>query len=73
MLKVLCFFLEIQGVAQTGSGKTATFILPMVVHIAAQRVLEAGEGPIGVIMAPTRELAEQIHRESSTLAMNKRS
>ena len=47
-----------QGIAQTGSGKTAAFVLPMVVHCMAQRLLEEGEGPIGVILAPTRELAE---------------
>ena len=53
----------LQGIAKTGSGKTAAFVLPMVVHIMDQPELGAGEGPIAVIVAPTRELAEQIHRE----------
>ncbi|KAJ2647890.1 pre-mRNA processing RNA-helicase [Coemansia sp. RSA 1250] len=51
------------GVAKTGSGKTLAFILPMLRHIKAQRPLAAGEGPIGLVMTPTRELAVQIHRE----------
>ena len=36
----------------------------MVVHIQDQPQLEKGEGPIGVIVAPTRELAQQIHKEA---------
>lgn len=55
---------EVQGIAKTGSGKTAAFVIPMVVHVQDQPVLEKGEGPIGVIVAPTRELAEQIHKEA---------
>ncbi|KAI9316009.1 P-loop containing nucleoside triphosphate hydrolase protein [Dichotomocladium elegans] len=54
---------DVIGVAKTGSGKTIAFLLPMFRHIKDQRPLEAGEGPIGVIMTPTRELATQIHRE----------
>lgn len=57
-----------QGIAQTGSGKTAAYVLPMVVHILDQRVVEKGEGPIALLVAPTRELAEQIHRETSKIA-----
>jgi hypothetical protein len=53
-----------QGIAKTGSGKTAAFVLPMVVHIMDQPELEKGEGPIGIIVAPTRELSEQIHKEA---------
>ncbi|KAG0182681.1 pre-mRNA processing RNA-helicase [Apophysomyces sp. BC1034] len=54
---------DVIGVAKTGSGKTIAFLLPMFRHIKDQRPLEMGEGPIGVIMTPTRELATQIHRE----------
>ncbi|KAI9506638.1 P-loop containing nucleoside triphosphate hydrolase protein [Coemansia spiralis] len=54
---------DVISVAKTGSGKTLAFILPMLRHIKAQRPLEQGEGPIGLIMTPTRELAVQIHRE----------
>ena len=51
------------GVAKTGSGKTAAFLLPLFRHIKDQRPLESSDGPIGLIMAPTRELATQIHSE----------
>ncbi|KAF7658995.1 hypothetical protein LDENG_00004650 [Lucifuga dentata] len=51
------------GIAKTGSGKTAAFIWPMMVHIMDQKELEAGEGPIAVIVCPTRELCQQIHAE----------
>ena len=40
----------------------------MLVHIMDQPELREGEGPIAVIMAPTRELAEQIHREARRFA-----
>ncbi|XP_048470338.1 ATP-dependent RNA helicase DDX42 [Rhincodon typus] len=51
------------GIAKTGSGKTAAFIWPMLIHIMDQRELEPGDGPIGVIVCPTRELCQQIHSE----------
>eukprot|EP00795_Rhopilema_esculentum_P014288 gene14288-5323_t len=54
---------DIIGIAKTGSGKTAAFIWPMLVHIMAQNELKDGDGPIGLICAPTRELCQQIHAE----------
>lgn len=51
------------GIAKTGSGKTVAYLLPMFRHIKDQRPLENLEGPIGLVLAPTRELATQIHRE----------
>jgi len=54
---------DVIGVAKTGSGKTLAFVLPMLRQVQAQRPLEDGDGPIGLIMAPTRELATQIHTE----------
>ncbi|KAK9466671.1 P-loop containing nucleoside triphosphate hydrolase protein [Lipomyces arxii] len=54
---------DVIGVAKTGSGKTIAFLLPMFRHIKDQRKLDNGEGPIGLIMTPTRELAVQIHKE----------
>lgn len=52
------------GVAKTGSGKTAAFLWPMLIHIMDQAELKKGEGPIGLILAPTRELAQQIYHEA---------
>lgn len=54
---------DVVGVAKTGSGKTVAFLLPMFRHIKDQKPLKDGEGPIGLIMTPTRELATQIHRD----------
>jgi len=51
------------GLAETGSGKTLGFLLPAVIHIKAQRKLEREEGPIVLVLAPTRELALQIKGE----------
>ena len=56
------------GIAKTGSGKTAAFAWPLLVHLMAQRELERGEGPIAVILAPTRELAHQIYLETTKFA-----
>jgi ATP-dependent RNA helicase DDX46/PRP5 len=54
---------DVIGIAKTGSGKTLAFLLPMFRHILDQPKLEHGDGPIAVVMAPTRELATQIHSE----------
>ena len=58
------------GIGQTGSGKTLAFLLPAFLHIKKERErLERGdddkaqrkaEGPLVLILAPTRELAKQI-------------
>uniref|UniRef100_A0A8C6T064 Probable ATP-dependent RNA helicase DDX46 n=1 Tax=Neogobius melanostomus TaxID=47308 RepID=A0A8C6T064_9GOBI len=54
---------DLIGIAKTGSGKTIAFLLPMFRHIMDQRPMEESEGPIAVIMTPTRELALQITKE----------
>ncbi|KAJ3275214.1 pre-mRNA processing RNA-helicase [Terramyces sp. JEL0728] len=54
---------DVIGISKTGSGKTMAFILPMFRHIKDQRSSGPQEGPIGLVMTPTRELAVQIHRE----------
>ena len=54
---------DLVGIAETGSGKTLAFLLPAVVHILAQEELRRGDGPIVLVLAPTRELAVQIQTE----------
>ena len=54
---------DVIGVAKTGSGKTIAFLLPMFRHIKDQRPLDSLDGPVGLILSPTRELATQIHKE----------
>jgi ATP-dependent RNA helicase DDX46/PRP5 len=50
------------GIAKTGSGKTMAFVLPMIRHIKDQPPLANGDGPVALIMAPTRELVQQISK-----------
>lgn len=50
------------GIAKTGSGKTLAFILPLLRHVQDQPPLERGEGPIAILLTPTRELALQIYK-----------
>lgn len=54
---------DVVGVAKTGSGKTMAFLLPMFRHIKDQEPVKDTDGPIALIMTPTRELAVQIHRD----------
>jgi len=54
---------DVIGIAETGSGKTLAFLLPMLRHIKDQRPVDSGEGPIGLVVAPTRELCTQIFLE----------
>jgi len=60
---------DIIGVAETGSGKTCAFLLPLLVWIQSlpkdTRIEDADQGPYAIIMAPTRELAQQIEEETN--------
>ena len=56
---------DILGLAQTGTGKTAAFVLPLL-----NRLVDGPRGRVrALIVAPTRELAEQIHTDIQTLAV----
>ncbi|KAL6583749.1 Envelope glycoprotein gp160 [Orobanche minor] len=55
---------DLIGIAETGSGKTLSYLLPAFVHVSAQPMLAQGEGPIVLVLAPTRELAVQIQQEA---------
>lgn len=55
---------DLIGIAKTGSGKTAAFVWPMLLHIMDQPELQSGDGPIALILAPTRELSLQIYNEA---------
>lgn len=59
---------DVMGLAQTGTGKTAAFALPIL-----QRLVDGPRGIIrALIIAPTRELAEQIHEAISVLGRKTR-
>jgi ATP-dependent RNA helicase RhlE len=54
---------DIVGLAQTGTGKTAVFVLPIL-----HRLMQGGRRHVrALVVAPTRELAEQIHEEIGRL------
>ncbi|KAF1968346.1 DEAD-domain-containing protein [Bimuria novae-zelandiae CBS 107.79] len=55
--------LDFIAVAKTGSGKTLAFGIPMIRHILDQPDLKSTDGPIGLVLAPTRELTDQIGKE----------
>ncbi|KAF0300909.1 putative ATP-dependent RNA helicase DDX23 [Amphibalanus amphitrite] len=60
---------DIIGVAETGSGKTLAFLIPLLVWIRSlpkmTLIEDQDQGPYAIIMAPTRELAQQIEEESN--------
>ena len=59
---------DVLGLAQTGTGKTAAFVLPIL-----ERLLQGPRGRVrALIVAPTRELAEQIHESIITLGRQTR-
>src|SRR3954463_14029055 len=55
---------DVVATAQTGTGKTLAFVLPLLQSLSAN----PGQGVGGVILTPTRELAIQIHEAFTTLA-----
>ncbi|WPH03629.1 Pre-mRNA-splicing ATP-dependent RNA helicase prp28 [Acrodontium crateriforme] len=62
---------DLIGVAVTGSGKTAAFLLPLLVYISDLPALDEStknDGPYAIILAPTRELAQQIEIEAKKFA-----
>jgi len=58
---------DIAGQAQTGTGKTATFLLATFQHLLNDES-EAIKNPRALILAPTRELAIQIHKDALLLS-----
>jgi ATP-dependent RNA helicase RhlE len=57
---------DVLGIAQTGTGKTAAFALPVLQHLAAQNRRPEPRSPRALVLAPTRELAVQIARSFDT-------
>ena len=55
---------DVIGIAQTGTGKTAAFLLPLLQKLKYAQ----GEAPRGLVLAPTKELVVQIHQEALKFA-----
>jgi len=51
---------DVVGSAETGSGKTLAYLLPIMEHIVKQKSFSKSTSPVGLIVAPTRELVRQI-------------
>ncbi|KIY50917.1 P-loop containing nucleoside triphosphate hydrolase protein [Fistulina hepatica ATCC 64428] len=63
---------DVIGIAETGSGKTAAFVIPMLAFISGLPPFSEENrhlGPYALILAPTRELAQQIESEAKKFAM----
>eukprot|EP00916_Digyalum_oweni_P008931 GHVL01015043.1.p1 GENE.GHVL01015043.1~~GHVL01015043.1.p1 ORF type:complete len:891 (-),score=214.83 GHVL01015043.1:298-2970(-) len=66
-IPIACEMRDLIGIAETGSGKTAAFCLPMLSYIQRLPPLDdetAQDGPYAIILAPSRELALQIEDET---------
>ena len=61
---------DLLGIAQTGSGKTAAFVLPILQHLTNGKLRPSAKGALVLILAPTRELALQIGVFVSAYAKN---
>ncbi|WP_028926231.1 DEAD/DEAH box helicase [Pseudonocardia acaciae] len=59
---------DVLGRGRTGSGKTYAFVLPVLARLAASRRSRRPGRPRALILAPTRELATQIHAAAAPLA-----
>ena len=66
----MCNGFDVMACAQTGSGKTAAFLFPMISTILKKDLPPGGNAngrssfPRGLILAPTRELVQQIYDEA---------
>jgi ATP-dependent RNA helicase RhlE len=57
---------DVMGIAQTGTGKTAAYVLPVIMKLKYAQ----GDNPRALIISPTRELAMQIEENVKTFAAN---
>ena len=57
---------DVLGIAQTGTGKTAAFALPVLQHLSESKERAQPKSPRALVLAPTRELAVQIARSFDT-------
>ncbi|MCB9026253.1 MAG: DEAD/DEAH box helicase [Bdellovibrionaceae bacterium] len=58
---------DVLGIAQTGTGKTAAFCLPIINHLETKKIRLEPRFPRALILTPTRELAIQIHQNLNSL------
>ena len=54
---------DLMGSAQTGTGKTAAFVLPILHQLLQRKPTKKSIGPRCLVVAPTRELAQQVEKD----------
>ncbi|GAW81468.1 ATP-dependent RNA helicase [Plasmodium gonderi] len=55
---------DVIAIAETGSGKTLSYLFPLMRHVLHQPPLRNNDGPIAIILTPTRELSKQVKNEA---------
>jgi len=66
---------DLMGIAPTGSGKTAAYLIPLIVYLNSLPPISAEnleDGPYGLILCPTRELATQVFQDFEKFAIGTR-
>lgn len=58
---------DVMGLAQTGTGKTAAFLISLLNYLLQNPVHPKAKGPYAIVLAPTRELAIQIKKDCDQL------
>ncbi|KAI2510732.1 DEAD box helicase-like protein [Fragilaria crotonensis] len=54
--------------ASTGSGKTLAYVWPMIIHMTQQQPsTDQLQGPVGLVLVPTREIAQQVHKQVKSM------
>lgn len=79
-IPIICGRRDVMACAQTGSGKTAAFLVPILNQMYEQgpppnqgrSYHRRRQLPLGLVLAPTRELATQIYDESKKFAYRSR-
>ncbi|MEM7646909.1 MAG: DEAD/DEAH box helicase [Pseudomonadota bacterium] len=61
---------DVLGIAQTGTGKTAAFCLPILDHLYNKKIKRESRCPRSLVLTPTRELAIQIHQNLGAYGQN---
>lgn len=59
---------DVMGIAQTGTGKTAAFLISLLNYLLTNPAHPKAKGPWAIVLAPTRELAIQIKKDADQLA-----
>ncbi|MDA0751066.1 MAG: DEAD/DEAH box helicase [Verrucomicrobia bacterium] len=59
---------DVMGSAQTGTGKTAAFVLPILHQLITRKPVKKSVGPRCLVVAPTRELAQQVEKDATAFS-----